>query len=175
MAELSPLDVLGKTFPRHVRGYAASQVHEFLAQIAGAMEGLLRERGELKQQIHRLEHELAVYRERDRALQEALVSAQRAAERTLGEAQSEAQRIVEEGQQLADRVVEEANRRAQNIEGVIGELRIRRREARADLIRLVELVQGVIRDDQQLERSEPSTAQLALLQRKRSGSGDGSR
>jgi len=175
MAELSPLDVLGKTFSRQVRGYTPAEVQDFLTQVAGTVEGLLRERGELRQQIHRLEHELAVYRERDRALQEALVSAQRAAERTLDEARAEAQRIVDEGQQLADRVVEEANRRAQNIEGVIGDLRIRRREARADLIRLVELAQGVIRDDQQLERSEPSTAQLAVLQRRRSTSVDGQR
>lgn len=175
MAEHSPLDILGKSFERSFRGCSPVQVQEFLAQVAGTMEGLLRERAELKQQAHRLEHELAAFHERERALQDALVSAQRAAERTVEEARGEAQRIVDEGQQLADRLVEDAHSRAHKIEAVISDLRSRRREARADLLRLVELLQGVIHDDQQLERGEQTTPQLALLQRKRGISGEGQR
>jgi cell division initiation protein len=175
MAELTPLDILGKGFGRSFRGCPPADVQEFLVQIAGAMEGLLRERGDLRLQLHRLEHELTTFREREHALQDALVSAQRAADRTLEEARGEAQRIVDEGQQLADRLVEDAHSRAHNIETVISDLRSRRREARADLIRLVELLQGVIHDDQQLERSEPTSPQLALLQRKRNSSGEGQR
>jgi cell division initiation protein len=163
MSELSALDILGKQFGRRIRGYAPFEVHEFLSQIASAMEALNRERGELKQRLHRLEQEVAEFRERETALQEALVAAQRSAESTVESAKAEGQRIVGEGQTLADRLIREAHDRAQNIESVISELRTRRREARADLMRLVELLEGVVTDDQNREQEERTTPQLAVL------------
>ena len=48
MSELSPLDILGKKFKVTFRGYPINEVHEYMAEIAGAMEGLMRERGELR-------------------------------------------------------------------------------------------------------------------------------
>jgi cell division initiation protein len=163
MSELSALDILGKQFTRRVRGYAPSEVHEFLSQIASAMETLSRERGELKQQLHRMQQELAEFRERETALQEALVAAQRSAESTMEAARAEGQRIVEEGQGLAERLIREAHGRAQNIEVHIAELRNRRREARAELMRIVQLLEGVVRDDKTREQKEPATPQLAIL------------
>ena len=74
MSELTALDILGKQFGKRIRGYAPFEVHEFLSQIASAMEALNRERGELKQQVHRLDQELAEFRERETALREALVT-----------------------------------------------------------------------------------------------------
>ena len=169
MAELSALDILGKQFSKRLRGYSAAEVHEFLSQIASAVEGLTRERGELKQRVHRLEQELADFRERESALHEALVAAQRTAESTVKEARTESQKIIDDGHALAERLVEEANQRAQNIESVLSELRTRRREARAELMRMVEVLEGMVRDDQKREQEERATPQLAVLQR-RSGS-----
>jgi cell division initiation protein len=153
MSELSPLDILGKTFTKRLNGYAANEVQEFLTQVASAME-------------HRLQHDLANFQERESALQQALISAQRTAESTMGEARVEGQRILGEAQTLADRLVDEAHQRAQNVESVISDLRSRRREVRAELMRLVELLQGLIRDDQRLERDEPPAPQLAVLRRR---------
>jgi cell division initiation protein len=166
MSELSPLDILGKKFAIKFRGYPANEVHEYLTEIAGAMEGLTRERGELRQQVHRLENELASFRERETALHEALVAAQRTAESTMESARDEGQRIIEDGHGLADRLVEEANDRARKIDGVIQQLRERRRETRSELIRLVEILQGLIEDDRAREKEERTTPQLAVLSRK---------
>lgn len=163
MSELTALDILGKQFSRRMRGYAPFEVHEFLSQIASSMETLSRERGELKQQLHRLQQQLAEFKERESALQEALVAAQRSAEGTLEKARAQGQHIVDEGQTLAERLLREAHGRAQNIEVHIAELRSRRREARAELMRLVQLLEGVVRDDQTREQKEPSTPQLAVL------------
>jgi cell division initiation protein len=166
MPELSPLDILGKKFSTKFRGYPADEVHEYLTEIAGAMEGLMRERGELKQKVHHLENELSSFRERESALQEALVAAQRTAESTMESARNEGQRIIEDGHGLADRLVEEANERARKIDEVIQQLRERRRETRSELIRLVEILQGLIDDDRARENEERTTPQLALLSRK---------
>jgi len=166
MSELSPLDILGKKFAVRFRGYPPNEVHEYLTEIAGSMESLLRERGELRHQVHRLEQELSSFRQREKALHEALVAAQKTAESTVEAARDEGQRIIEDGHGLADRLVEEANDRARTIDRVINELRERRRAARSELNRLVELLQGLIDDDRAREQEERTTPQLALMSRR---------
>ena len=173
MSELSPLDILGKKFAVRFRGYPANEVHEYLTEIAGAMEGLMRERGELRQKVHRLEDELSSFREREAALQEALVAAQRTAESTIESARDEGQRIIADGHGLADRLVEEANERARKIDDVIQQLREKRRETRSELIRLVEILQGLVDDDRAREAEERTTPQLAVLSRSNEGTGEG--
>ncbi len=165
MSEFAPMDILGKKFTRRFHGYSEIEVHDYLTEIARVIEGLLRERGELRQQVHHMDQELNAFRERETALKEALVAAQRSAETTIEVARAEGQRIVDEGQRLSDRLIDEANGRVQNIETVIGDLRNRRREIRAELNRMVELLQGLIDDDQQRERGERSAPQLATFQR----------
>ena len=172
MSELSPLDILGKKFTIRFRGYPANEVHEYMAEIAGDMESLLRERGELRQQVHRLEQELTAFRERESALHEALVAAQRTAESTVEAARDEGQRIIEDGHGLAERLVEEANDRARKLDDVNTDLRERRREARSELIRLDELQQGLIDDDRSREQDERTTPQLAVLSRKTESTGE---
>jgi cell division initiation protein len=165
MSEFAPMDILGKKFTKKLHGYAELEVHEYLTDLARVVEGLLRERGELKQRVHHMEQELSAFRDRETALKEALVAAQRSAETTIEVARAEGQRIVGEGHGLAERLIEEANQRVQTIETVIGDLRNRRREVRAELNRMVELLQGLIQDDQRRERDEPTVPQLATFQR----------
>lgn len=173
MSELSPLDILGKKFAVKFRGYPANEVHEYLTEIAGVMESLTRERGELRQRVHRLETELSSFKERETALHEALVAAQRMAESTVEAARDEGQRIIEDGHGLAERLVEEANERSRTIDSVIHQLRERRRETRSELIRLVELLQGIIEDDRSREQEERTTPKIAVLSRKTENTGEG--
>jgi len=165
MSEFAPMDILGKKFTKRFHGYSAMEVHDYLTELARVIEGLLRERGELRQHVHHMDQELSAFRERESALKEALVAAQRSAETTIEVARVEGQRIVDEGQRLSDRLIDEANNRVQNIETVIADLRNRRREVRSELNRMVELLRGLIDDDQQRERGERSTPQLAAFQR----------
>ena len=169
MADLTPLDILGVEFPRGIRGYDTETVRSFLQQVASSMEDLLRERGALRQDIHKLDQELSSFRKRENALQEALIAAQKTAETTLENAKFEAQRIIQDGQSLADRLVDQASDRAANIETTISGLRSRRREVRGELMRLTELLQGFIRDDQQFEQDERTTPQITTLVRRREG------
>lgn len=166
MSEFAPMDILGKKFTKKLHGYAELEVHEYLTELARVVEGLLRERGELRQRVHHMEQELSAFRDRETALKEALVAAQRSAETTIEVARAEGQRIVGEGHGLAERLIEEANQRVQTIETVISDLRNRRREVRAELNRMVELLQGLIQDDQRREREEPTVPQLASFQRR---------
>ncbi len=183
MTDLSPLDVLGKTFGRRLHGYDPQEVHEFLGEVGNLLEQVVRERGELKQQVIRLEQELASFRERETALQQALVAAQRSADETVEKASAEAeailerarkegQQIVEEAQLLAQRVIDETNERIRTLETVISRLRNQRREARAEVLRLVEILQGVVRDDQRQEEREEVTPRLSIMDRNRYSTGE---
>lgn len=164
MPDVTPLDIMGAEFPRTFRGFEPASVRSFLQQLAGSLENLVRERGELRQRLHLLEQELAAYKERESALKEALVSAQRSAEETLENARIEAQRTLSEGHSLAERIVDEARGRADNIEIAIAELRGRRRAARGEIKRFLEVLEGVIRDDEDAEEKEKLQAEVAILQ-----------
>ncbi|MCP4895762.1 MAG: DivIVA domain-containing protein [bacterium] len=168
MVELSPLDILAKSFDQKWRGYDQQQVHEFLSQVAARLEELLRERGEMKQQLVKVEQDMAQFKERESALQDALIAAQKSAEHTLEGAREDAQRIIDDGHTLANSLVEDAHARARKIELVISDLRSRRREARSELRRLVEMLDGYAADDEQLEKETITTPQVALLHRSQS-------
>ena len=133
MDELSPLDILGQTFSKRLHGFAPDEVQCFLSLVASTMENAVRDRGELRQRVHALENELVVFREREGAMHEALMAAQRSADETKAGAEIEGAKILSDAQALADNLIDEANDRARAIEIVISELRSRRREAdRAD-------------------------------------------
>ena len=163
MNRLTPLEIQRATFPRRLQGFDPDAVREFLSQIAEQAEDDARLRGELRAQVARLGREIEEYKERADAMKDALGAAERTAEATIARAESEAQRIITETQTLADRIIEEATRRAENIEAVTGQLRGRRRSARADLKRLAELLAGAARDDESVEQRENEVPSVAVL------------
>jgi len=166
MNRLTPLEIQRAAFPRRVRGLDPDAVRAFLSEVAEQLEEEARTRGELRAQIARLTQEVEEYRQRTAAVNEALVAAQRTAEATFARAETEAQHIVAEAEVLADRVVDDAAKRAENIEVVIGQLRTRRRSARGDLKRLVEVLSGVVRDDDGAEQRESDEPTVSFLRRR---------
>ncbi len=166
MNRLTPLEIQRATFDRRWRGLDPDAVRTFLGEIAEQLEDEARARGELRAQLARLTQEVEEYRQRAAAVNEALVAAQRTADATVARAEAEAQRIIAEAEALADRVVDDAAKRAENIELVIGQLRTRRRSARADLKRLVEVLSGSARDDEAAEQRETEAPTVSFLRRR---------
>lgn len=164
MIDLTPLDVRKKRddFKRSMRGYDALQVDSFLDIAADRMEELVQSEARLSEQVSALREQLDVYRERDRALNDALVTAQelredvrvqseQAAEIKLREAESEARNITRSAQaaleQSAIRLSELRSRRAQFL-----------RSFRAMLDRFMEEVEVevVTLDEERARSAEPS-------------------
>src|SRR5205085_12326735 len=73
---LTPLDVRRYEFGRKVRGYDPVRVDQFREQVAEELERLTRLNQELEQKARSLHEQLKSFRERDKALNDALVSAQ---------------------------------------------------------------------------------------------------
>jgi cell division initiation protein len=163
MNRLTPLEIQRASFPRKLQGVDIDAVRGFLSQVAEQVEEDARIRGELRSQVARLTQELEEHRKQSNAVNEALVAAQRTAEATVARAEAEAQRTVSEAQTLADRLIDDAIRRAENLEVVIGQLRGRRRSARADLKKLSEVLTGTVSDDESAETREAGTPALAVM------------
>lgn len=112
MIDLTPLDVRKKKgdFARTMRGYEPVRVDEFLELVAERMEELVRENNALVARVESLSDSIADYRERERALNDALVSAQQIREDMREQAQREAELVIREARSEAGRLVEEARR-----------------------------------------------------------------
>lgn len=106
---LTPHDIRAQEFQRGMRGYDPGQVESFKQRIAEEFDRVLRDRVALDERLKNLTEQLRSFRERERAMNEALVAAQqlradmqaqagREAESVLREARSEAARLVERAQ-----------------------------------------------------------------------------
>lgn len=93
---LTPLDVRRTDFPAALRGYDKARVDEFRDRVANELERLTRVNQELEAKAKGFHEQLRAFRERDKALNEALVSAQQLRADTREQAEREAQLILRE-------------------------------------------------------------------------------
>lgn len=130
MIELSPLDVRKKKddFARALRGYDGDQVDSFLDVVADRLEQLVREERSLRERVGTLEEELQRYREREKALNDALLAAQELREEARTQAEREAELRIKEAESRADQIVESAREEAREAQRRLDDLR-RRRDA----------------------------------------------
>jgi DivIVA domain-containing protein len=105
---LTPLDVRRYDFGRAMRGYDPVRVDQFREQVAAEMERLARVNQELEAKARSFHEQLRAYRERDKALNEALVSAQQLRNDIREQADREGQLIVREAQQEGERLIDAA-------------------------------------------------------------------
>jgi DivIVA domain-containing protein len=105
---LTPLDIRRQEFRRSLRGYEPASVEDFRARVAEELERVIRDRAVLEERLAALTEQLRVFREREKAMNEALVAAQQLREETRTAAEREAQVIVRESQTEAARIVDAA-------------------------------------------------------------------
>jgi cell division initiation protein len=105
---LTPLDVRKQEFRRALRGYEPIGVEDFRGRVADELERILRERSVLEERVAALTEQLRTFREREHAMNDALVAAQQLREETRALAEREAQAIVREAESEARRILDSA-------------------------------------------------------------------
>ncbi|HEX2091457.1 MAG TPA: DivIVA domain-containing protein [Longimicrobiaceae bacterium] len=112
MIDLTPLDVRKKKgdFNRTLRGYDPARVDEFLDLASERMEELVRENLALAARVESLSESIQDFRERERALNDALVSAQQIREDMREQARREADLVLREARAEGERILEDARR-----------------------------------------------------------------
>ncbi len=106
--QLTPQDVRTHDFARTFRGYDPRQVDAFKQRLAEEIDRLNRERVQAEERLKSAQDQLRAYRERERALNEALIAAQQLRTDTRVQAEREAQMIVHEAEAEGARIVDRA-------------------------------------------------------------------
>ena len=105
---LTPLDVRRYEFGRVMRGYDPERVDQFREQVADELERLTRLNQELEQKARGFHDQLKSFRERDKALNEALVSAQQLRAEMRDQSERESQLVLREAQAQAEGILANA-------------------------------------------------------------------
>jgi cell division initiation protein len=134
---LTPLDVRRTEFPAALRGYDRARVDEFRDRVANELERLTRLNHELDNKAKGFHEQLRAFRERDKALNEALVSAQQLRTETRQQAEREAGLALREAKAEGDRLIDAAKAEVRRLAGEIEALERSRRAYLAQLRSLV--------------------------------------
>jgi cell division initiation protein len=134
---LTPLDVRRTEFPVAIRGYDKARVDEFRDRVANELERLTRINQELDSKAKGFHEQLRAFRERDKALNDALVSAQQLRAEVGEQAEREAQLMRREARVERERLLDEARVEMRRLAGEIEGLERARRAYLAQLRALV--------------------------------------
>jgi cell division initiation protein len=136
--KMTPLDIRQKRFETSFRGYAPREVEAFLEMTATLFEDVAREnialKGELEMTLSRLNQHL----EREKALQETMISAQKISEEVKAQAKKEAEIIVAEAELQGEKIVAGAQNRIVELVRDISELRRQRAQFEAQVESVIE-------------------------------------
>ena len=135
---LTPLDVRRTEFPTAMRGYDKSTVEQFRERIYEELERQTKVNQDLETKAKNFHEQLRAFRERDKALNEALVAAQQLRAEIREQAEREAQLILREARGEAERLVDQARADVRDLKGEIEGLERMRRAYLAQLRALVE-------------------------------------
>ncbi len=120
---LTPLDIRRYDFGSALRGYDKARVDQFRDQVAAEVERLIRANADLDQKAKSFHEQLRAVRERDKALNDALVSAQQLRAEIREQADREAQLLMREARSQVERDVEglraEARRLEEELQGFV--------------------------------------------------------
>ena len=160
MIDLTPLEVRQKKgdFRRSFRGYDAELVNDFLDLVADRMEELVKENMALRDSVEGLQEEVVLYRDKERALSDALMAAQRLREDARSHAEKEGELMIREARLAAETAREEALRALAREEEALRQARARRTQMVESFRRLLERELGeltVLEQTLELGAAEP--------------------
>lgn len=161
MIDLTPLEVRKKKgdFARTMRGYEPARVDDFLDLAADRLEDLVRENATLRERVNALGESVTSFREREQAMNEALVSAQQLREEIRSQATREAELVLREARGEAERVVAEAQSRVATAADALQRVQAQRVWFMRAFRALVERQLGEIEQEDERLRSAPASTE----------------
>ncbi len=112
---LTPHDIRAQEFQAAMRGYNKVQVDEFKLRVSEEVERLLRERLQWEERLKNMQEQLRAFRERERAMNEALIAAQQLRADARVQADKEAEGIIREARGQAMLMVSAAQQDEQTV------------------------------------------------------------
>jgi cell division initiation protein len=143
---LTPVEIRHVKLGRRLGGYDRPATDALLVRIAESFEDVWRERADLRDEIERLEGELARFRELEVLLRNTLVSAERSADEVRAQAHREADVILDEARVKAREIGGGAESERERVRADIRRLKAveaqMRSEYRAFLVTALDRLEG---------------------------------
>ncbi len=136
--KLTPLDLQHQTFRKTVRGFDPKQVAAFLELVRGEWEDLLRDNQKIKDELEELNRKLLEYKDKERTLQDTLLTAQRLVEEMKQNTQKESEIILSQAELQADKILHQAHERLTQVIDEINDLKKDRAEFEGKLRGILE-------------------------------------
>jgi len=152
---LTPLDIRRMDFKTVMRGYEREAVERFREQVGDELERLTRVNADLEQKARGFHEQLRSFRERDKALNDALVSAQQLRAEMREQAEREAELVLREARADAERLLAAAREQVRKTEEELAALS---RLRRTYLAQLRGLVERQLAEVEAAETNEPPVA-----------------
>ena len=152
---ITPMDIRQQQFTvKMFRGFDVQEVDTFLEDLPGDYEALLKENALLKEQLQALETRTRGLEDRERVLQETLVTTQRVVEEMKDSARREATLIVREAELRGEKVLEAARTAEASIQADVVALKRMRRQLAESLRSTIETYQRLLDPDFKSEGRE---------------------
>ena len=136
--KMTPLDIRQKRFGATLRGYSRREVEAFLELMAGEFEDVVKENIAHKEELKRLQAKLDTHQERERTLQETMVTAQRISEDVKAGAKKEAEVILADAELQAEKIINGANQRLVDLVKELNELKRQKVQFESQLESLID-------------------------------------
>jgi cell division initiation protein len=142
---ITPHDIRQQQFTsKMLKGYDPQEVDAFLDDVAEDYESVLKETALLREQMTAIEERSRGVAEREKSLQETLVTTQRLAEEMKAAARREADLIVREAELRAEKVLEAVRGEEARIRTEIHALRRMRRQVFEEMVSTLERYQRLL-------------------------------
>jgi cell division initiation protein len=125
-SRVTAMDLKKQEFSKSLRGYDKNEVRMFLESVADEIERLSLENGELREEGGTLRARIDDFREREKSLQETLVTAQQMSEEYKEKSRRESELMIKEARLKAERLLEQAQDQLARIESEIGQVKLER-------------------------------------------------
>ena len=161
---ITPIEIQQQQFKTRMFGYDTSAVDHFLEMLADELERLHKQNNELKESLARTRTSLDQMRDREKALQETLITAQKVTEELKGNARKQAEIIVAEAHLEGEGVIRDASDRRAQLLSEIQEIKRQKISFEGGLRSLIENhLKLMDMDTLQIEEADPKTRLLQPL------------
>jgi DivIVA domain-containing protein len=154
---LTPLDIRRFDFGSALRGYDRARVDQFREQVAAEVERLTKQVQSLEARAQGFHEQLRAFRERDKAINEALISAQQLRAETREQSEREAQLILREARAEGERLVAQSRSEASKLEAELDGLQ---RQRRSYLLQMRGMIERQLADVEAAEVIAPPVLRI---------------
>ena len=143
----TPSEIKNKAFTRIKNGFEPTEVEQYLEQLSHEIERLKEDKKQLEKMLEERDAHIQSFKEVEKSVGEAIVSAQRAADETKAAAQKERDAIIQKAQAEASQIVNDGIEKARRLSFQTEDMKRQSKVFRSRFRMLVEAQLDLLKSD----------------------------